>query len=371
MRQTRYTSVYSIIRQVYRDMGIDDVNESDAIEWAADAVEQMSIKENYTVNTAFLEVDNYHCELPANTTKVLQIAKSRKCDKLPSTPRSIIMEVEREECGCDTSSNCGCGTKKRHNPHLMFCSSFRRNYGIVFGFGSLCGIRQKWEEVEPTGNNFFNSGVCNGGEHTTDLQYRIQNGNALFSFEKGLIALSYVTPMLDDDGFPMVPDDVSAREAVSKYIIMKLVTREWYRGREGYQDKMMKAEQDWHWYCKQYKAKMAMPEEDDYRKLMRQELRMFPVFIPDHFGSINVDLEAKGCDIIDEYISPYDYNAGPLVFLPRDSFPMTGYSNKLYIDTDSNEIYRWDGMQYIMLSEVTIETLDSLINEIIDTGVIE
>lgn len=367
MRQVRYISVYSIIRQVYRDLGVDDINESDAIEWAADAVEQMSIKQNYIINTAFLDIENYHCELPANVTKVLQVAKHGKCEKLPKFPQTIIMEVDSDPCGCNTIDvQCGCKTVKKHNPHLQFCSSFVRNFGMVFNINTFRNDCRRWYEVEPTGNNYFNSGVCNGGEHTDALQYRIENGNLLVSFENGVVAVSYVTPMFDEDGMPMIPDDVSAREAVSKYIAMKIMARQWYKGREGFQDKMMKAEQDWHWYCKQYKSKMKMLEADDYRKLMRQELRMFPVFTPDHYGSINVDFEAVDCDIHEEYINPYDYKAGPILFFHRDAFPNEGCMNKLYVDIDNNDIYRWDGFQYIKLSDVTIDQLNTIITEIDD-----
>lgn len=365
MRQIGYVSIYSTIQKVYRDLGINDIPESDAIEWVAEAVEHLSVKENYVINTAFLDVNNYHCELPPNTVKVLQIAKHGACEHRPRFPHAIVMEVENDRCGCNTMKmECGCSTKTISNPHLMFCQSFIRNFGLVFNANRFGCHKSSWFEVEPSGNNFFSMDACDKHHNGEGLQYRISNGNILFSFEKGFVAVSYVTMALDDEGFPMIPDDVSAREAVSKYLMMKTMAREWYRGREGYQDKMMKAEQDWQWYCKQYKSKMAMPEEDDYRKLMRQELRLFPVFTPDHFGSISADFMALNADVLDEYVHPLAYNGDAIVFLPKGDFPLTGYANKLYVATDENEIYRWNNFQYVKLNGVTIDDLNALITEI-------
>lgn len=289
MKIARFISVNTIIAKVYRDLGIDDVSESDAVEWAAEAIEQMSIKETYDVNTAFLNVKNYQCEMPDGLQHVLQIAKHRTRHCRPKSHRQIFYEVP-DECGCSVETehnDCGCDTVTDHR-HLRSCKGFMENWGIVFGLNHNGRDKYEWEEVEPTGNNFFNAGVCHGGECTKRNQYRLSNGKILFSFESGFIVLSYAGTRLDDDGYPMIPDEVSAREAVSKYLIMKIMQREWYRGRDGYQDKMIKAEQDWHWYCKQFKTKAAMPDEDEYRKIARQELRMFPVFYPDHEGHINI-----------------------------------------------------------------------------------
>jgi len=365
MKQIGYISVYSTINKIYRDLGVDDIPESDAIEWAAEAVEQMSIKENYVINTAFLDVKDWHCELPKNAVKVLQIAKHGLCECRPPFPHAIVVEVENDRCGCNTMEvECGCGTKTISNPHLKFCQSFMQNFGIVFNINSFGKHRNSWIEVEPTGNNFFSMDACDKHHNGKGLQYRLSNGKILFSFEKGFVAVSYVTMALDDDGMPLIPNDVSAREAVSKYLIMKIMARQWYRGREGFQDKMTKAEQDWHWYCKQYKSKMKMPDAEEYRKLMKQELRMFPVFTPDHFGSIGVDFAAKECDVLKPYVNPLAYNGDPVVFLRKGNFPDTGYSNKLYVATDEEQIYRWDGHQYAVLSEVTLDTLNNMITEI-------
>lgn len=365
MKQVGYVSVYSTIQKVYRDTGVNDIPEYDAIEWASEAVEHMMVKENYVINTAFLDVRDYHCELPKNAVKILQIAKHGICDRRPNFPSAIVMEVENDRCGCNTMKvECGCGTKTVSNPHLIFCQSFMQNFGIVFNLNSIGCHRNEWIEVEPSENNFFSNDMCDNKGGFSGLNYKIGGQHILFSFEHGFVAVSYVTMATDENGYPMIPDDVSSREAVGKYITMKIMAREWYRGREGYQDKMVKAEQDWHWYLKQYKNKMAMPSGDEYRGIMRQELRMFPVFTPDHFGSIAADFTVKECDVLKPYVNPLAYNGDTVVFLRRGDFPFTGYANKLYVATDENEIYRWNNFQYVKLNGVTIDDLNALITEI-------
>lgn len=369
MKITKYISVYGIIRQVYRDFGIDDISESDAIEWAADALEQMSIKETYTINTAFLEVNNFSCELPDNCMKVIQVAKHECEQKLPKNPHNIIYEVLNDECGCNTiEEECGCGTKTVPNPHLRFCSSFLINYGVVFNVATMGKRKAEWIEVEPSGNNFFNAGTCKGGNCDKAIQYKAGNGKLLFSFEKGIVAVSYVTLQLDEDGMPMVPDDVSAREAVTRYIMMKIAQRYWFSGREGYREKMMKLETDWHWYCKQFKAKAAMPDEDEYKKIARQELRLFPHFKPDFIGSINLCDSICGCSVIGEERAKTNpcCKENELVFLPREDFPSVGDPTSLYIDIAGDQIYRFDGDSYVVVGSngITLDDIDEIIDEI-------
>lgn len=289
MRFARYIPLQSVIADLYRDLGLDDISEADVYEWAANALEHISVKPMLDVNTVFLNVENYKCELPVGLKDVLQIAKHNNLMHRPKNPNNMFFEVDDNKCGCSKDpvpNDCGCSEPKEKK--LCVCQSFVNNWGWFFVFDTDKRRREKfdWTLVMPTNNNFFKLGMCDGIADSPFDEYSVENGKVLFSFKEGFIAMSYTAPRVDEDGYPLMPDDISAREAVNKYVTMKYMARQWYLGREGYQDKMIKAEQDWHWYCKQFKMKAVMPDEDEYRKISLKEMRMIPRFSKDWFGYI-------------------------------------------------------------------------------------
>lgn len=266
----------SIISDIYRDLGIDEISESDIIEWASQALEHMNVHSMYDINTSMMNVVNYRCDIPDGLIEVLQIAKHLDLRSLPKKPTNIFFEQYVPKCGCEEPKETGCGCIEEPEKKLCVCQSFVNNWGWAFIFNpdKYRHRMYEWQLVVPTNNNFFKTGVCNDSMGTPFLEYMIDNGKILFSFKEGVIILSYKAVRLDENGYPMVPDEISARTAITKYIIMKYMTRQWYLGREGYQDKMMKSQQDWDWYCRQFRNKVTMPDEDEYRKIQMKENRL-------------------------------------------------------------------------------------------------
>ena len=98
-----------------------------------------------------------------------------------------------------------------------------------------------------------------------------------FSFKTGFVAIAYTRQMLDENGYPMIPDHYSYVTAVTKYITMKMMEREWYSGRQGFGDKVKKSEQDWQWYCKQAGNRAIMPEGlDQFQNMLDQRQYLLP-----------------------------------------------------------------------------------------------
>lgn len=280
MESIRYLNIKSVLADLYRDLGIDEISESDAIEWAANALEHMGQASMSSLNTMLANVENYQCELPEWCIQVMEIARHLEREHIDYDDDRIAIEYYDNPCGCED-----CDTEPE--PKVMFCQAFYLPWGFYFPIKSYPAERphREWTWVEPSKNNFFHASTQ---DKSGINEYKIDNGKVLFSFEKGVVAISYLGIRLDEDGFPLIPDNISAREAIVKYIIMKYMQRQWYLGREGYLDKLQKAEQDWHWYCKQFRNKMKMPSEDDVRKLTLQYRRLFPSLTKDFFGYLNI-----------------------------------------------------------------------------------
>lgn len=370
MKILNYIPIYSVISDIYRDLGIEDISEADAVEWGVRALKFMDVHGIHDINTEFAEVANYQCAIPGRAHQVLQIARHNSEKKLPKKPASMFYEVRDNKCGCrepEPVSECGC--RKPPVKKLCVCQSYVNNWGFYMPFviNRRCREKFEWTLVMPTNNNFFGLGRCEDAVSDRYDEYRIDNGRILFSFKSGVIAISYSAYRTDENGIPLVPDHVSATEAITKYIIMKYMQRQWYLGREGYQDKMVKAEQDWHWYCKQFVTDMAMPSEDEYRKIAIKERKLIPGYSKDFFGY--VALRDRAADSHGGYggeCGEEMQGSWPVVFMPYSSFPEHGNANTLYVDIRSNDIYRWDGAGYVKTNDITIDDLDNMIGEVVD-----
>lgn len=105
--------------------------------------------------------------------------------------------------------------------------------------------------------------------------YRL-NGDFLYvPFDSGKIRMLYLAYPTDDECFPLIPDDISFKEAISRYCIMKLKYPDALNGQLDY--KLYKdLEVDWHFYCKQARAKALFPNMDMLESIRKIWNRMIP-----------------------------------------------------------------------------------------------
>ena len=109
-------------------------------------------------------------------------------------------------------------------------------------------------------------------------EYTIVQDQLRFNFQTGFIALAYIRQMIDNEtGYPMIPDDESARTAITYYLGWKIKEMEAWNHREGAMQLAQIAEQHWLKYIKQFKNKAKMPTGvDQYQNLMEQSNYLIP-----------------------------------------------------------------------------------------------
>lgn len=247
MKQINFISVKSIISDFYRETGFEELSETDAIEWAGKALEHIGCPEYCQLETSFARVDNYVCALPTNLFSILQIAK--RTDNTAITASELCAEcnfppevTQDFELTLDDPEN---------DPIPPY-------FSLIYFYFDLNKLTVPWQVVQVSYNSFLNSVACATPvdlyADTTPV-YTIKDGNIVFSFEEGYVAVSYYKRKIDTDGYPYIPDEISVREAVLKFILYKYFSRLWYLGREGAERKMLKTEQDWYKYCRQAKNK--------------------------------------------------------------------------------------------------------------------
>ena len=69
----------------------------------------------------------------------------------------------------------------------------------------------------------FHTHKCFDNTANADLTYKIQGGVIITSIEKGCIEVSYQAIAVDEEGYPMIPDNSSFTRAVQAYI-----KKEWF-----------------------------------------------------------------------------------------------------------------------------------------------
>lgn len=287
MRTLRYIPIGSVISDIYRDTGIDTIPENDMVEWICNAMEHMWTRRFFSVSTFFMDVENYSCPIPEGAVEVLQIAKHNNIDCCKSIHNGLYFKPYCNDCeGIPMERKCECEDRNYVEANLH-----GSNWGWffpVFWYHPDGKIRRPWTPVRVSGNNFFGLGREDGKACSPRFEYAIADGKILFSFDKGFVAISCLCPAVDSSGMPLVPDNISAREAIVRYVLMKYMQRMWYLGRDGYADKWQKAEIDWHWYLKQFKTKLKMPSEDEYRSLARHEKDPITRFSSDFWGYVTL-----------------------------------------------------------------------------------
>lgn len=296
-RKFQYTSLDRILSKLYRDLGMEEISETDVIEWAGEALEGIGAITMYEEAVAFVEVSNHEADLPNGLHSIIQIARNNKWEKKTKElcPANILCDCDTEEIQNDLCNPTPC-TSCGNNPVVTDCQghlvgdfeiAYYRPYFDLqfeyFGWMKSHIYRKHYTPVRLSNHSFFNSIVCNEDEHLycgcTD-EYTIAVNKLRFSFKEGSVAIAYTRQVVDPEtGYPMIPDDYSVITAITMYITMKYMGRMWYLGREGYTDKYQKAEQDWQWYCKQAgNSMMKLFGEDEHQNFLESRFQL----IPDH-----------------------------------------------------------------------------------------
>ena len=114
---------------------------------------------------------------------------------------------------------------------------------------------------------------CVNEKAISDDTYFINSGHIKTSFEKGTVCLSYTAFPVDDDCYPMIPDEISFKEAMFWYIVKKLVLRGMRIPTQlGYE----MAEGQWKYYCSQARNAANYPDIDRMESFMNQWVRLIP-----------------------------------------------------------------------------------------------
>lgn len=296
-RKFQYTTLDRIISKLYRDLGLEEISETDIIEWSGEALEAIGAISLYEEAVAFSEVSGHQTDLPNGLHSIIQIARNNEFNKEKENlcPADILTDGATEDLECNTKKGCSTAPEGLSDyPVPLDCNgspitdyevAYYRPYFDLqyeyYGWSNSRVCQEKYTPVRLANHSFFNSIVCEEDPelyHSCIDEYTIVDNKLRFSFKEGSVAIAYYRQKIDPEtGYPMIPDDISVTTAITYYITWKYMARMWYMGREGYGDKMQVAQQQWHWYCGQAGNKMMqLFGEDEHQNFLDDRHQMIP-----------------------------------------------------------------------------------------------
>lgn len=272
MRELKYVSIDRIFVKMGRDLSGTELNESDVIEWIGEALDFLLVPQVLVEDVVFLNVVDYHAEVPSNLHMITQIARNN--DWVPTTCIKAEITPEAEEVA---SEPCECAECQAEAIDLGDWS-----YTI---WTSSPNYLRNYTPVRLATGTFFNSLVCEEKDkslyETCSDEYTVVGSvdkKFRFNFIEGQVAVSYLKNSVDETtGYPLIPDQISYITAITYYIKWKIAEMYAWSGRDGWEGKADKAEVRWLKYVRQAKNFMKMPKTlDEYQNLLEQTHYLIP-----------------------------------------------------------------------------------------------
>jgi hypothetical protein len=213
-----YVSSKAVMAKLYRDLGLTtEINESHVIEWIAEALELIGTFYQYDEISTNLPIVDGKIKLPPNFYKLITITYINGV-------LSWANANQIPEFGCETNILPRCCTE----------------------------------------NKFY----INNSYIITDItESQIK--------QQDYICISYLGVPVDDEGYPLIPDDVHFMKACSSYVTYMIDYRDWRKGNTA--DKVMqKSEQEWLWYVAAAKGSANMPNLAQLNSLKNVMVRLIP-----------------------------------------------------------------------------------------------
>lgn len=230
----KFISVKSIIAKLYRDLKLKEEEDfTDIIEWCAEALGFIHVFPQYTSKPDKIDIVNYKGELPSDYINMVA--------------------VEHNGYSLSYSTNIfgpQDNTKLRRSD-TPYSYNQKKIENVVF--------------VDPKYINYFSNRDS----------VLLENGYIKTSFEKGEMMINYIAMVLDCDGYPMVPDNVSFTEALYWFCTYKYLYSKALYGEindKFYQDAYNK----WQYYCNQAGAEALMPDLNTLENIKKSFISLKP-----------------------------------------------------------------------------------------------
>lgn len=197
----KYTSIKEVIRNVYRNTGREDeINIEDVAYWVYECMENIGYPLQYipklkggNSDEAYV-YDAYKIRLPNDFYKLLAVTVNG-ATAIPSS-------------------------NTYHNLVTSTCCGFENISSSIDGFFDNFG-------------NFFSPQAPPLTQNTNiqveQLSFTINESYITFNLKEGTVCMAYLAYPIDDEGFPMIPDNIYYKQACAAFIQERLHYIDWLK----------------------------------------------------------------------------------------------------------------------------------------------
>ena len=267
------TSSKVIIRKVFRDLRPEKDNWiDDAIEWIGEALEHIGSATQLCQKQCVLNIVDHKVLMPTDLYYINQVAINNAVSPTTSQELDTLINKVKELQDAIVDAQ---------DDDLEYSSTTTVLHEINSRIVVLENIYFKSEtSMQPLqygASTFHKSMHCEGCVNENaqyEDTYIVDCDYIKTSFQSGKICLSYMAFPTDEDCYPLVPDDISFKEAMFWYIYKKILlsTPTFKNNQIGYEF----AEAQWKYYCTQARNSANYPDIDKYESFMNQWVRLIP-----------------------------------------------------------------------------------------------
>ena len=284
------TSSKGIIRKVMRDIKPNSADwVVDAVEWIGEALEHIGATTQLERKQCVMTIKDNKCILPGDLYYINQVAVNASMTVASGKALDdIVAKVE------DLKNNI-----REYNSNVEDLTSSKLVTADLDKFdtqykSNVLELRELSSSLIATQNTYFKGGATmeplkygastfHSSMHCEDSvnefaessdSYIIDGDYIKTSFGDGKVCLSYMAFPTDSDFYPLIPDDISYKEAMFWYIYKQMLLG-------GFDKPTNKidyafADQKWQYYCTQARNAANFPDIDRYESFMNQWVRLVP-----------------------------------------------------------------------------------------------
>ena len=292
----------AIIRKVMRDLKPTNSNWiDDAVEWIGEALEHIGASAQLRMKKVVLQIKDHKAILPSDLYYINQVAINGTISPKISTELSTLTsqvkalkttvkeyndtlesEVVKSADGTYTSNITTADLETydtQYKSNVLELNEINSRIIVLEGmFFNIDGTGSHTLTPLSYGSSTFHAGI-----HCSDCVNEVSNAKDSYiidydyiktSFPSGQICLTYMAFPVDEECFPLVPDDISYKEAMFWYIYKQLLLGGWDKPTNKIDYTF--ADQKWSKYCSQARANATFPDIDKMQSFMNQWVRLVP-----------------------------------------------------------------------------------------------
>lgn len=286
----KLTSSKEIIAKVFADLDIKEEGQriSDMIEWISEAVEKIGAVSQLkrivsgSEDAPYIQILNNQAQLPDNLFRLNYVAYGASLIG-PWVPMCKTTSSFGVWPSVETSASIG-DRLIQDQVLISTVKSLYQKYAEdpIYAWFSKMDDAAALEILNTNSNvrtiltNLINaSSTGTSGRSSDILKYSLKPGYIVTNVSSGYLKISYDALPTDENGYLLIPDLASYREAIYWYVVMKLKGSEYMLGRlnrEIYHD----IRRSWNFYCKQAYGEAMMPDQGDMETIRKSWTKLIP-----------------------------------------------------------------------------------------------